>query len=106
MGQSVATGDADRGLVPSFAAWSQPPASNNWSFYDNPRVDELLQAGIRTADPEERLAIYAEAQELIWADAPWVFVYSATNLAASRDDVHGIIQKPERTLDARGAWRD
>ncbi len=106
VGQSVATGDADRGLVPSFATWSQPPASNNWSFYDNPRVDELLRAGIRTADPQERLAIYEEAQALIWADAPWVFIYSATNLAATRDDVHGIIQKPERTLDARGAWRD
>ncbi len=106
VGATAATSDADRGLVPSFATWSFPPASNNWSFYSNERVDELLRAGIATAAPEERAAIYAEAQEIIWADAPWVFLYSATALAATHTSVHGIHVMPERSLDARWAYRD
>lgn len=104
VGMTVATIDADRGLVVSFARASWPPASNNWSFYENDRVEELLRAGVATAVPAERLEIYAEAEKIIWEDAPWVFLYSATNLAASNTKVHDVHVMPERSLDARWAY--
>lgn len=103
VGMSSGTSDADRTLVVSFATESFPPASNNWSFYDNARVDELLEAGIRTADPDERLEIYGEAQDIIWEEAPWVFIYNPTNIAAKRADLEGIAFRPDKTIDARSA---
>src|SRR5690606_13819532 len=43
---------------------------NNVSRYRNDRVHELLLAGKRELDRDRREAIYREAQELIFADAP------------------------------------
>lgn len=103
VGSSSATGDADRTLVVSFAASSFPPTSNNWSFYNNDRVNELLEAGVRTADPAERIEIYGEAQDLIWEEAPWVFIYNATNIAAKRANLEDIFFRPDKTIDARSA---
>jgi ABC-type transport system substrate-binding protein len=51
VGASAATGDAARALEVSFARASWPPASNNWSFYENARIEELLAAGVATGDP-------------------------------------------------------
>jgi ABC-type transport system substrate-binding protein len=49
--------------------------SNNWSFYANPRVDELIDRA--RAEPEEsrRLGLYREAQEIVCDEAPWAFTY-------------------------------
>lgn len=106
VGMTVATGDADSGLRMFFSRDSWPPSANNWSFYFSERLEELLQAGIATADPDERLAVYAEAGEVIWNDAPWVFLYSATSLAASRSNVSDVYFMPVRTVDARWAYKD
>lgn len=106
VGMSVATGDADSGLRTSFARASWPPASNNWSFYEDALVEQLLRDGTATAVPERRLAIYAEADKIIWDAAPWVFLYSATNLAASRSNVHDVFFLPEKTVDARWAYSE
>ena len=51
---------------------SQHGDPGNRTFYSNPRVDELLDAGRREIDPEKRMAIYHEVQEVIVEDAPWV----------------------------------
>lgn len=45
---------------------------NNLSRYRNDRVHELLLAGQRESDPEKRLPLYLEAQELIFEDVPTV----------------------------------
>lgn len=45
---------------------------NNLSHYNNPEVHRLLLAGQTELDPEKRLPIYHQAQELIFADAPTI----------------------------------
>lgn len=42
------------------------------SYYSNPELDKLLEAGRATLDQEERLKIYGEAAKLIKEDAPHV----------------------------------
>ena len=106
VGASTPTGDADRTLTVSFSRESWPPSSNNWSFYHDERVQELIEAGRATGDPEERAALYAEAQEIIWNDAPWVFLYSPDNVAGQAEELSGVFYMPDRSLDARGASLD
>jgi glutathione transport system substrate-binding protein len=106
VGASTPTGDADRALTVSFYSESWPPNSNNWSFYANDRVDELIEAGRGTGDLDERAELYAEAQEIIWNDAPWVFLVSPDNVAGKADELSGVFYMPDRSIDARGATLD
>lgn len=98
LGWGVATMDADYALYELFHSGSWPPGFN-LGFYHNEQVDELLEAGRNTADVEARLAAYAEAQELIWADAPWIFLHSEGMLTGIRNNVKGFVVHPlERYL--------
>lgn len=103
VGASTSTGDADIAFKASFYSESWPPAYNNWSFYNNPEVDALIEAGAATGDQEERAELYAQAQEIIWEEAPWVFLYSPDNLAAYDSDLAGVYYMPSRYVDARNA---
>lgn len=55
--------------------------------YNNPTVNELLVAGQKMSDPQERLDTYNEAQRIIVdEDAVAVFMYSSAYLRAYRSD--------------------
>ena len=49
--------------------------STNVAFYDNERVNALLNEASSSTDQARRLALYQEAERLIVDDAPWVFLY-------------------------------
>ena len=49
--------------------------STNVAFYDNERVNALLNEASTSTDQAHRLALYQEAERLIVDDAPWVFLY-------------------------------
>ena len=52
----------------------QPYGRANYSGYDNERVNELIRMGEISADSAERQKIYDEAQEIIYEEAPAVFL--------------------------------
>ncbi|GMR11137.1 MAG: ABC transporter substrate-binding protein [Anaerolineae bacterium] len=52
----------------------EPYGRGNFSTYSNERVDELIKQGETTANVAERQQIYDEAQEIIYAEAPAVFL--------------------------------
>lgn len=68
------------------------------SGYKNAEVDALLDEGRTTFDEEARLAAYAEAQKLIWDDAPFVWVFTKQDVAAHRDGVSGFTLMPNGEL--------
>ncbi len=81
--------------------WSDPDALNiylgssrirqtNRVFYSNPKVDALLEQGLRELDPSKRGPIYQEAQKLILADAPWQPLYHPAEGMAVRSRVKGV----------------
>ena len=47
--------------------------TNNWSFYKNPRVDDLIDRAHEELDDARRKKLYSEAQEILADDAPWAF---------------------------------
>lgn len=93
LGWGTVTGDADYGLYALFHS-SQFGASGNRTFWGNDRVDELLDLGRVTIDEEARAAAYHEAQELIVADAPWVFLFSQAYANGLRQNVEGFVPHP------------
>jgi peptide/nickel transport system substrate-binding protein len=58
-----------------FLSTYAPPGGLATSFYKNPRVDELWLAADREANPDRRRELYCELSRIVWAEAPWIFLY-------------------------------
>ena len=52
-----------------------PPAGLATSFYYNEESERLMDEAASETDPEERQRLYAEVSQLIWDDAPWIFLW-------------------------------
>ncbi|MEM7531267.1 MAG: ABC transporter substrate-binding protein [Chloroflexota bacterium] len=46
----------------------------NWNSFRNDRVDELIDAGLAVADPEQRKPIYDEIQEIVTEEVPMLYL--------------------------------
>lgn len=49
-------------------------AAGNSTWYANPEVDRLLDEALRTTDNNRRIELARQIEELVTADAPWVFL--------------------------------
>jgi oligopeptide transport system substrate-binding protein len=80
---------------PLFATRSiQKVSSLNRSFYSNPKIDSLLESGLRETVPEKRYKLYREAEEIIVDDAPIVFLHHSENYVAKQNWVKGPVLHP------------
>ena len=52
-----------------------PPAGLATSFYNNPEAERLMDEAASTIDPAVRADLYAEVSQIIWDDAPWIFLW-------------------------------
>ncbi|WP_245552880.1 glutathione ABC transporter substrate-binding protein [Brevibacillus massiliensis] len=95
---SPGTGEADYGLRPNFHTASFAPSFNNSGFYSNKEVDKLLDDALVTPNQEEALKKYAQAQQIIYEDAPWVFLHVPDNVVAKSKDVTGVTVLPSDTV--------
>jgi ABC-type transport system substrate-binding protein len=86
------------------AAW--PPVGMTPSFYDNPKFDELHQKGASTTDSEKRKAYYKEAFQIMWDDAPNVFLWFEPAIYAARKTVHEAYVRHDETIWLKEAWID
>jgi oligopeptide transport system substrate-binding protein len=50
-------------------------SAQNHGHYNNPELDALLDKARATQDPEERLALYQQAEQMILDDAAWIPLY-------------------------------
>ncbi|MBN1315318.1 MAG: ABC transporter substrate-binding protein [Anaerolineales bacterium] len=61
----------------------------NYQCYNNDEVNQLLDAGRKTADLEERKAIYQQVEEILWDELPILPMwYPRTLMALSPDFVY------------------
>ncbi len=65
----------------------EPYGRGNFMCYSNARVDELIKAGETEADPAARQQIYDEAQQIIYEEAPAVFLILPEEAEAASDRV-------------------
>ncbi|AVQ16837.1 ABC transporter, substrate-binding protein, family 5 [Fusobacterium gonidiaformans 3-1-5R] len=73
LGWGTVTADPDYGIN-NLVSTKTVGAAGNRSFYSNPKVDELLQKGRSTIDPEARKAIYEEIQVILQEDLPMYYI--------------------------------
>ncbi len=64
-----------------------PYGRGNYSGYNNPRVNDLIRAGEATADPDIRHKVYNQAQEIIYQDAPAVFLILPEQIEAASNRI-------------------
>lgn len=67
-----------------------PPKVWNFTWYINPKVDELLNAADVTVDQAKRNQLLAEAAKIIWNDAPYVWLYAENVIVAKRKDIKNV----------------
>lgn len=70
MGAGYITLDGDEGLKRRFATAEDGKNSNNYGFYSNAEVDELLNGAASTTDQEWRENAYKRAAEILYLEDP------------------------------------
>jgi ABC-type transport system substrate-binding protein len=80
--------------------------SNNWSFYKNRRVDELVDHAKHELDLDRRKKLYSEAQTIICDEAPWAFTHFYRFYAQWHPYLHEYRPHPIFTTDLRRSWID
>lgn len=68
----------------------------NFTGYTNPEVEKIITEALSLTDPPARAKLYAKGQEMIWEDAPWIFLNSASQLVPVRAEVQGYVPSPLR----------
>lgn len=64
-------------------------ASNNRAFYNNPRVNTILNAAISEPNRVKRLGMYSQAEQMVMDDAPWVPLNHTTRYFVTQPWVSG-----------------
>jgi light-regulated signal transduction histidine kinase (bacteriophytochrome) len=75
----------ERLLIPLFQ--SRSIGSTSFTRYGNPVVDRFLESALRLPEQQQ---LYAQAQRQIVEDAPMLFLYHGTRMAAVGERVRGI----------------
>jgi ABC-type transport system substrate-binding protein len=92
-GFNPSNGDLGYHLNALFRSNSDASASPdvwNLMWYSNPEVDELLNEADQAVDSEARFDLLGQAQQLIWDDAPMIWLYAPDILVGARRDVQGV----------------
>ncbi|HYM70876.1 MAG TPA: ABC transporter substrate-binding protein [bacterium] len=98
--------DADGALFGQFYSAQWPPAGLAPMFYKDAQVDKLLQDGQTVPDPAKRQAIYKDAQEMIWKDAPWIFLWSQDFYMVTSSHLEGVAVTPnEKWAAIYATWK-
>ncbi len=82
-----------------FHSASVPPKRANRSYYANPRVDALIDAGRKAIDQEKRKQIYGEVQRILAEDLPYINLWYLDNVLVHTPRIEGIELSPSGNYD-------
>ena len=85
----VSSGDADYGYYPLLHS-SSKGAPGNRAFYDNPKVDRLLDDARRTPLEKQRLKDYAEVQKIVEKELPIFPLFYKTYFIGIRNHISNL----------------
>src|SRR6185295_11108578 len=89
------TGDPDNFLYVLFHSDNAVPGSaQNISFYRNPVLDSLLVEAQVAVDEPSRATLYAQAQDILAEDAPWLPLAHSELVVAARAELGGVLLTP------------
>ncbi len=76
-----------------------PPNGANRDYYSNPKVDALIDKARREIDPKARKVLYAEVQQILAEDLPYINLWYLDNVMVHTNRVHGIKLNPAGNFD-------
>jgi ABC-type transport system substrate-binding protein len=76
------------------------PRGLNTAYYDNAEYSALLDEAFTNSDPEARAEALCEAQEIIWEDAPWLFLHFQDYPIVYDADLEGVTFRVGEKFDA------
>ncbi|WP_081922143.1 glutathione ABC transporter substrate-binding protein [Oceanobacillus jeddahense] len=100
---SPSSGDADGALRSLFHNEFQPPAGANTAYYDNQEVSDWIDEAVQTSDADRQEEIYADIQETVYEDVPWIFLGSDTILSGHVSSLEGVYVLPDGSVSIRDA---
>jgi ABC-type transport system substrate-binding protein len=86
--------DADMGLYGQFTCEVNPPKGLGAAFYCNPEYDRIMKASRQEQDPQKRLALLKQASEIVWDDAPWMWLHVEKFVIAYSSKIKGMVVTP------------
>jgi peptide/nickel transport system substrate-binding protein len=76
----------------------------NYSAYNNPRLDSLLEAGRILSRPDLRRRAYADAMAILNEDLPYIFLYWPKEYKAMTPKLQGFVHISDGMIRLRHAW--
>ncbi len=73
-------------------------ANTQGSFYYNERMNELIDQQRRSRDAEERQQIFAEIQEILARDVPYIPLWQTIDYAFVQENVKGVTINPSQNF--------
>src|SRR5713226_2066184 len=83
----------------SFHSNRFPPKGANRGFYSNPRVDGLIDQARRETDQNVRKQLYAEVQEVLAQDEPYINLWYFDNVLVHTRRVRNVTLNPSGNYD-------
>lgn len=77
----------------AYQVWHSSQAANKGSNhigYKNPRVDQILEQYRREFDPQKRIELYREFQQILRDEQPYTFLFVGKSIAAVHRRIHGV----------------
>lgn len=78
--------------------------SSNYGHYKNPKVDELLEKGVSTADPAKRKQIYGELAQVLAVDLPYAYLFYVADTIVINNKVKGLPEVPDGLVRFADMW--
>ena len=82
----------------AYQVWHSSQAANKGSnaiSYKNSRVDEILEQYRREFDPQKRIELYKEFQEILHDEQPYTFLYVGKRVSAMQRRFQGVEVFPD-----------
>jgi peptide/nickel transport system substrate-binding protein len=76
-----------------------PPKGANRGFYSNPRVDSLIDQARHITDQNARKLLYAEVQEILAQDVPYINLWYFDNVLVHTRRVRNVTLNPSGNYD-------
>jgi peptide/nickel transport system substrate-binding protein len=77
-----------------------------WTFYDNPAAIALVHQAEAEVNPAKRAALYAQIQEIVAQDAPYIALDYPPNIYAWTPRLHGFAVNPGGAYRLEDVWLD
>ena len=95
--------DTTNAVKPLFSSASFPPNGSNTAYYKNGKVDDWITEVNNVVDLSEQEAIYANIQDTIYEDAPWIFLGVDEIITGVRTGVSGVHITPDGGINVNKA---